>query len=857
MGRLSQAARTARTFREERALSALAALIGTAALLLCGVLAQSAQAETSMVDWGVDGSVTLGLGWSGVGPGSLGLGFDSNHEPAPQLVQGLSGVREVVGGWHVQYALLENGTVWAVGDNSFGELGDTTKADSGTPVRVGTLEHVTALAASGYHAMALTEEGRLWMWGAANAGESGNGNAEGHEQLTTPEENTTLTNVISIGAGGAANFAIVEEEGKKVVKSWGGDTGGILGIGATKPEECTGGGSSKIKCMKSPQNVQGLPSGEGAPYPVQVSAGMASETEAQTAYALMSDGSVYAWGANGHGSLGNGTTEASNTAVKVELKKAFEEEEALYGESGPAKVTAVYGDSGYALALQENGRVIGWGGNTISQLGPGESKYCEGHKTTCENCKGSKSFCDPYPQAVRGLAEGAEGTKVKQLALGGSFNLALTKEGKVYAWAKNSPYGQLGINQEFGPELCGEEGEEGAPQCARTPTLVPELENVSEIGAGFTGGLAIVPAEPVRAPAISTTSGTHSITVKWTFPLQGENANYQIRYGTLGPGAGESPAVKNWSESETSCSVASPCEETLTGLEERPYQIVVRSLAKHGAEQVNQRTAIASPTLSKPVVLGVNTFKGPLTGGTPVTIAGAGFEPGATVTFGGVAATEVRYVTANLLSARSPAKETSGSVHVVVTDGKGSSATGSADQFYYGEFPVVKKVSPVKGPATGGTTVTITGSGFTEVEEVKFGSVPARSFEVVSSGTIKAVSPEQIAGNVHITVTTVGGTSEATPADEYKVVPVVSSVSPNHGSITGGTSVIVTGAGFVPGASGTTFKFGSTKSKSVFCVSTNECTVVAPSHIAGTVDVTAHVETAISETTEADHFTYS
>lgn len=583
---------------------------------------------------------------------------------------------------------------------------------------------------------------------------------------------------------------------------------------------------------------------------------MASETEAQTAYALMSDGSVYAWGANGHGSLGNGTTESSNTAVKVELKKAFEEEEALYGESGPAKVTAVYGDSGYALALQENGRVIGWGGDTIGQLGPGESKFCEAHKATCEGCKGTKSLCDPYPQAVRGLAEGAEGTKVKQLALGGSFNLALTKEGKVYAWAKNSPYGQLGINREFGPEICGEESEESPPQCARTPTLVPELENVSEIGAGFTGGLAVVPGEPVRAPEISTTPGSHAITVKWTFGLQGENANYQIRYGTLGPGAGEAPAVKNWSEPETSCSVSSPCEETLTGLEERPYQIVVRSMAKHGAEQVNQRTVIAAPTLSKPVVLGVNTFKGPLVGGTPVTIAGAGFEPGATVTFGGVAAGEVKYVTPYLLSARSPAKETSGAVHVVVTDGKGSSATGSADQFYYGEFPVVKKVSPVKGPATGGTTVTITGSGFTEVEGVMFGSVPARSFEVVSSGTITAVSPEQTAGNVHVRVSTVGGTSEATPADEFKVVPVISSVSPNNGPIAGGTSVTITGAGFLPGATGTSFKFGGTKSKTVFCVSTNECTAVTPSHTAGTFDVTAKVETAISETTEADHFTY-
>ncbi|MGO9763859.1 MAG: IPT/TIG domain-containing protein [Solirubrobacteraceae bacterium] len=82
--------------------------------------------------------------------------------------------------------------------------------------------------------------------------------------------------------------------------------------------------------------------------------------------------------------------------------------------------------------------------------------------------------------------------------------------------------------------------------------------------------------------------------------------------------------------------------------------------------------------------------------------------------------------------------------------------------------PTVTKVAPKSGPATGGTTVTITGSGFTGAEEVKFATGEARKLDVVSSTSMTAESPPGSVGTVNVTVTTPGGTSAVTTKDRFK-----------------------------------------------------------------------------------------
>jgi IPT/TIG domain len=128
---------------------------------------------------------------------------------------------------------------------------------------------------------------------------------------------------------------------------------------------------------------------------------------------------------------------------------------------------------------------------------------------------------------------------------------------------------------------------------------------------------------------------------------------------------------------------------------------------------------------------------------------------------------------------------------------------------------------------------------------------------VTSPPPLTATSPAQATGTVDVTVTTAGGTSATSKADQFKVVPTVLGLSPNAGSKLGGTTVTITGAGFALGTTATKFKFGVTLSKSVNCRSTTECTAVAPAHAAGTVDVKATVNKVSSaKTAPADQFTY-
>jgi large repetitive protein len=174
-----------------------------------------------------------------------------------------------------------------------------------------------------------------------------------------------------------------------------------------------------------------------------------------------------------------------------------------------------------------------------------------------------------------------------------------------------------------------------------------------------------------------------------------------------------------------------------------------------------------------------------------------------------------------------------------------------------GTPPAVTKVKPTNGGAAGGTTVTITGTGFTGATAVKFGATSAASFKVGSATSLTAVSPAETPGLVDITVTTPAGTSALSSADHFKFTPTITALNPNTGPAAGGTSVNVTGAGFALGTTATKFMFGTAKATSVNCTSSTECKVSSPAHAAGKVDVKATVNKQSSPKTAADQFTYS
>ena len=141
-----------------------------------------------------------------------------------------------------------------------------------------------------------------------------------------------------------------------------------------------------------------------------------------------------------------------------------------------------------------------------------------------------------------------------------------------------------------------------------------------------------------------------------------------------------------------------------------------------------------------------------------MTLTGQNFASGATVTFGGAAATSVVVVSATQITANTPA-HAQGSVNVVVTNPDGQSATLAGGFTFKAPAPTLTTVSPSSGPTTGGTAVTMTGQNFASGATVTFGGAAATSVVVVSATQITAHTPPHAQGSVNVVVTNPDGQS--------------------------------------------------------------------------------------------------
>ena len=166
-----------------------------------------------------------------------------------------------------------------------------------------------------------------------------------------------------------------------------------------------------------------------------------------------------------------------------------------------------------------------------------------------------------------------------------------------------------------------------------------------------------------------------------------------------------------------------------------------------------------------PTVSAVSPSSGPAAGGNSVTITGTNLTGATAVSFGATASGTITVNSATQITATAPAGS-AGTVDVTVTTPTGTSPTAAADHYTYIAAPVVTAMRPANGGTAGGTTVTITGTGFSGVTGVKFGTIAA-SFTVTGTSQIAATSPAGAAGTVDVTVTTPGGTSAAVAADRF------------------------------------------------------------------------------------------
>ena len=257
-----------------------------------------------------------------------------------------------------------------------------------------------------------------------------------------------------------------------------------------------------------------------------------------------------------------------------------------------------------------------------------------------------------------------------------------------------------------------------------------------------------------------------------------------------------------------------------------------------------------------PTVTQISPGAGPIAGGTAVAITGTSFAPGATVSFGTVAATDINVSSSTTLVATAPAGTEAGVVDVTVatpgSDG-GTSSSSVADLYSY-EAPAVTTISPTTGPAATATTVTITGTGFSPGDTVDFGTTPVSDVTVWGATVITASSPATFTGGADITVSNALGTSATSVNDQFAAgAPTVASVSPAAGPLGGGGTVTVRGDGFV---AGTAVAFGGSPATSVTVVSPTMLLASVPSSGVGSVDVSVTTSQGSSARSVADLYAY-
>jgi alpha-tubulin suppressor-like RCC1 family protein len=310
--------------------------------------------------------------------------------------------------------ICDDSTVRACGQNQYyGQLGNGTIVNSNTPVQVvgqggtGYIIGIVSVAAGDIHSLALHKDGTVYAWGNGYAGQLGNNMNGVPAQTTTtpvmvsgPAGVGYLNNVIAIAGGYNFSLALRNDS---TVWSWGSNTNGCLGDGTTTERDV-------------PIQVTG-PGGLG--YLTGITAIAAGQW---FCLALKSDGTLWAWGKNTNGTLGNNTTTDSHTPVQV------------LGPGGTgylSEIKAISARGPHSIALQKDGKVWTWGwGGTL------------GNNTNMS----SDQLTPIQVQDVGGVGYLSE---IYAIAGGMTHCLALKNGGTVYGWGYNQ-YGQVG-NNTFNP----------------------------------------------------------------------------------------------------------------------------------------------------------------------------------------------------------------------------------------------------------------------------------------------------------------------------------------------------------------------------------------------------------------------
>lgn len=321
--------------------------------------------------WGGNASAELGTGAASAMPRVL-----------PAKVAAPSAITQLSANGRSILALKSDGTIWGWGDNTFAQFGNGTANAGGGPVQNSTLSGMIGVSC-GLTCLAVKNDGSVWGWGYNYFGQTGNGVPGPSTLVTKPFRNTTLSSVSAVASGETFSLALTT---LGTVWAWGDNGSGQMGIGSNTPGPFTtplqvpdltdvvaiAASYGTAFALKSDGTVWAWgydwgmlgigPPGNvpsRSPFRIPGLSGIQSiAAGGDFALAADVDGKVWSWGSgNMNGQLGNGTTSQKNVATPVARVKGVEH------------VTRVAAGNGFALALRNDGQVFGWGDNSSDQLG--------------------------------------------------------------------------------------------------------------------------------------------------------------------------------------------------------------------------------------------------------------------------------------------------------------------------------------------------------------------------------------------------------------------------------------------------------------------------------------------------------
>jgi alpha-tubulin suppressor-like RCC1 family protein len=315
--------------------------------------------------------------------GRLGDNTTTNRSTPVTTLAGGANWKQVSGGKNHTAAIKTDGTLWTWGANSpYGQLGNNTSTNRSIPVTTfagGT--NWKQVTCGGYHTAAIKTDGTLWTWGYNYYGQLGN-NTSGTDGLTPSTTFAGGTNWKQVACGGYHTSAIKTDG---TLWTWGRNSFGQLGDNTSGVNR-----STPVTTLAGGTNWK------------QVTGGFDHTA------AIKTDGTLWTWGCNSYGALGDNTETNRSTPVTT--------------FAGGTNWKQVSGVGNRTAAIKTDGTLWTWGRGTEGQLGD---------NTTINRSTPVTTF--------------AGGTNWKQVA-GGYFHTAAIKtDGTLWTWGYNN-YGQLGDN---------------------------------------------------------------------------------------------------------------------------------------------------------------------------------------------------------------------------------------------------------------------------------------------------------------------------------------------------------------------------------------------------------------------------